>query len=254
MNYLLIIIGFIAGVINTIAGGGSLLTLPILIFLGLPPSIANGTNRIAILIQNFFSAAGFKSKGITTFPFSIWMGVSALFGAILGAYLGAIYFKGAIFNKILAIVMVLIVIYMIFKPKYTLENYTERIEGTYFWFLLIVFFLIGIYGGFIQAGTGIFIILALNSLGRVSLVKSNAIKTVVVILYTLSAIAIYAYNDKINYTMGLTLAIGNATGAWFASRYSVKKGDGLVRWFLIIMVSVMAIKLWFPEIFVFLNK
>lgn len=248
MNYLLILIGFIAGVINTIAGGGSLLTLPMLIFLGLPPSIANGTNRIAILIQNFFSTAGFKSKGITTFPFSIWMGISALFGAILGAYLGAIYFKGAIFNKILAVVMVLVVVYMIFQPKTTLPSYNERTEGKYFWFLLIVFFFIGIYGGFIQAGTGIFIILALNSLGRVSLVKSNAIKTVVVILYTLSAIAIYAYNDKINYTMGLTLAIGNAAGAWFASRYSVKKGDGLVRWFLIVMVSIMAVKLWFPNV------
>ena len=249
MNYLLILIGFIAGVINTIAGGGSLLTLPMLIFLGLPPSIANGTNRIAILIQNFFSSAGFKSKGVSTFPFSLWMGVSALFGAILGAYLGAIYFKGPIFNKILAVVMVLIVVYMIFKPKTTLHSYSERTEGNYFWILLVAFFFIGVYGGFIQAGTGIFIILALNSLGRVSLVKSNAIKTVVVILYTLSAIVIYAYNDKINYTMGLTLAIGNATGAWFASRYSVTKGDELVRWFLIVMVSVMAIKLWFPDIF-----
>jgi len=242
---ILVLIGFIAGVINTIAGGGSLLTLPMLIFLGLPPAIANGTNRIAILIQNFFSTAGFKSKGIQTFPFSIWMGISALLGAIVGAYLGAIYFKGEIFNKILAIVMVLVVVYMIFKPKQLLQLNAERIEGKYFWLLIIAFFFIGIYGGFIQAGTGIFIILALNSIGRISLVKSNAIKAVVVILYTISALVIYAYNDKINYGMGLTLAIGNSAGAWFASRYSVNKGDSLVRWFLIIMVSVMAIKLWF---------
>ena len=242
---LLILIGFIAGIINTIAGGGSLLTLPMLIFFGLPPAIANGTNRIAILIQNFFSTAGFKSKGINTFPFSIWMGISALFGAIVGAYLGAIYFKGEIFNKILAIVMVIIVLYMIFKPKALLQIEAERITGKYFWFLNIAFFFIGIYGGFIQAGTGIFIILALNSIGKISLVKSNAIKAVVVILYTLSALIIYAYNDKINYSIGFTLAIGNSVGAWFASRYSVKKGEPLVRWFLIIMVSIMAVKLWF---------
>ncbi len=240
----LVFIGFIAGVINTIAGGGSLLTLPMLIFMGLPPAIANGTNRIAILIQNFFSTAGFKSKGIQTFPFSIWMGISALFGAIVGAYLGAIYFKGEIFNKILAIVMILVVIYMIFKPKQLLQIDSERVEGKYFWLLIVAFFFIGIYGGFIQAGTGIFIILALNSIGRISLVKSNAIKAIVVILYTISSLVIYAYNDKINYSMGLTLAIGNSTGAWFASRYSVNKGDALVRWFLIIMVSIMAIKLW----------
>lgn len=241
---LLVFIGFIAGIINTIAGGGSLLTLPMLIFLGLPPAIANGTNRIAILIQNFFSTAGFKSKGINTFPFSIWMGVAALFGSILGAYLGAIYFKGEIFNKILAIVMLLIVVYMIFKPKAILHIEHEQITGKYFWLLLIAFFFIGIYGGFIQAGTGIFIILALNSLGKMTLVKANAVKTIVVILYTLAALLIYAINDKINYSVGLTLAIGNSVGAWFSSRYSVAKGDQLVRWFLIVMVTVMAIKLW----------
>lgn len=219
--------------------------------MGLPSSIANGTNRIAILIQNFFSSAGFKSKGITTFPFSIWLGISALFGAIVGAYLGAIYFKDEIFNKILAIVMILVVFYMIFKPKLSFNELTERTTGKYFWIQVIVFFFIGIYGGFIQAGTGIFIILVLNSIGHISLVKSNAIKAIVVILYTLSALAIYAYNDKIDYAMGFTLAIGNASGAWLASRWSVKKGDGLVRWFLIIMVSVMALKLWFPNLFDF---
>lgn len=246
---LLILIGLIAGVINTIAGGGSLLTLPMLIFMGLPSSIANGTNRIAILIQNFFSTAGFKSKGITTFPFSIWLGISALLGAIFGAYLGSIYFKDEVFNKILAIVMVLVVLFMIFKPKTNFTTLSERTTGKHFWLQVIAFFFIGIYGGFIQAGTGIFIILVLNTIGHISLVKTNAIKAIVVILYTLSALAIYAYNDKIDYTMGLTLAIGNATGAWFASRWSVKKGDGIVRWFLIIMVSIMAIKLWFPNLF-----
>ena len=241
---LLVFIGFIAGIINTIAGGGSLLTLPMLIFLGLPPAIANGTNRIAILIQNFFSTAGFKSKGINTFPFSIWMGVAALFGSILGAYLGAIYFKDEIFNKILAIVMLLIVVYMIFKPKAILNIEHDQTTGKHFWLLIIAFFFIGIYGGFIQAGTGIFIILALNSIGKMTLVKTNAVKTVVVIIYTIAALVIYAMNDKINYSVGLTLAIGNSIGAWFSSRYSVTKGDQLVRWFLIVMVTIMAIKLW----------
>ncbi|MFT4577097.1 MAG: putative membrane protein YfcA, partial [Polaribacter sp.] len=82
---LLIIVGFIAGVINTLAGGGSLLTLPVLIFMGLPPNIANGTNRVGIVIQMLAGTAGFKSKGITTFPFSIYMGISALIGSLIGA-------------------------------------------------------------------------------------------------------------------------------------------------------------------------
>jgi len=245
----LVLIGFIAGIINTISGGGSLLTLPMLIFMGLPSSIANGTNRIAILIQNIFSTAGFKSKNVNPFPFGVWLGISALFGSIIGAYLGSIYFKDEVFNRILGIVMIVIVIYMIFKPRLTDEIVAERTTGKYFYLQLIIFFFIGIYGGFIQAGTGIFIILALHSISKISLVKTNAIKAIVVIFYTVSALVIYAYNDKIDYTIGFIMAIGNAFGAWFASRWSVNKGDGLVRWFLIVMVSIMALKLWFPQWF-----
>ncbi|AMC10513.1 integrase [Lutibacter profundi] len=240
----LIFIGLIAGVINTLAGGGSLLTLPILIFLGLPPNIANGTNRIAILFQNIFTTAGFKSKGVITFPFSIYVGISALIGSLIGAQI-AVDIKGETFNKILAIIMVVIVFYMVFKPKTTLFNTLERTSKKYLWISVILFFFVGIYGGFIQAGVGFIILLILSSVNNLSLVKSNAVKVIVVLIYTFSSVAIFAYNDKINWEIGLILAIGNAVGGWFASRWSVNKGDGLVRKFLIVMVIIMAIKLWF---------
>jgi uncharacterized membrane protein YfcA len=247
--FFLILVGFIAGVINTISGGGSLITLPMLIFMGLPSSIANGTNRIAILIQNIFSTAGFKSKNINPFPFGLWLGASALLGSVIGAYLGAIYFKDEIFNKILGAVMILIVIYMIFKPKISEYHLKEKTKGKHFYLQLFVFFFIGIYGGFIQAGTGIFIILALHGISKIKLVKTNAIKAIVVIFYTISALVIYAYNDKIDYKIGFIMAVGNALGAWFASRWSVNKGDNIVRWFMIVMVTFMALKLWFPQWF-----
>ena len=240
----LILIGFIAGGINTMAGGGSLLTLPILIFLGLPPNIANGTNRIAILFQNIFTTAGFKSKGIITFPFSIYLGISALIGSIIGAQI-AIDIKGDIFNKILAILMVIIVFYMLFKPKSILLKVAEKTTGKHLWISIVLFFFVGVYGGFIQAGVGFIILLILSSVNNLSLVKSNAVKVTVVLIYTIASVGVFVYNDKINWEMGLTLAIGNSIGGWFASRWSVKKGDGLVRKFLIVMVIIMAIKLWF---------
>lgn len=240
----LIVIGFIAGGINTLAGGGSLLTLPILIFLGLPPNIANGTNRIAILFQNIFTTAGFKSKGIITFPFSIYIGISALFGSLIGAQI-AVDIKGETFNKILAIIMVVIVFYMVFKPKATLLEAVERTSGKYLWLSIFLFFFVGIYGGFIQAGVGFIILLILSSVNNLSLVKSNAVKVTVVLIYVVASVAIFAYYDKINWKMGLTLAVGNSIGGWLASRWSVNKGDGLVRKFLIVMVIIMAIKLWF---------
>ena len=240
----LIVIGFVAGAINTIAGGGSLLTLPILIFLGLPPNVANGTNRIAILFQNIFTTAGFKSKGIVTFPFSIYVGISALVGSLIGAQI-AVDIKGETFNKILAIIMVIIVFYMVFKLKSSFTETLERTSGKSLWLSIILFFFVGIYGGFIQAGVGFIILLILSSINNLSLVKSNAVKVMVVLIYTVASVMIFAYNDKINWTMGLTLAVGNSVGGWFASRWSVNKGDGLVRKFLIVMVILLAIKLWF---------
>jgi|FLOH01.1.fsa_nt_gi uncharacterized protein len=239
----LIGIGFIAGFINILAGGGSLLTLPILIFLGLPPAVANGTNRISIVIQNIFSVAGFKSKGVSEFPFAGWMAVSAFFGAIIGAYL-AIDIKGELFNKILAIIMVVVVIYMLINPKIT-NLQEERTKGKYFWISIIVFFGVGLYGGFIQAGVGFIMILALSGINHFTLVKSNAIKVFVALIYNISSIAVFAYADLIDWKYGLYLSIGNALGGWISSRYQVKKGDGFVRLFLILMIVVMAIKLWF---------
>lgn len=241
---LLIVVGFFTGIINTIAGGGSLLTLPMLIFMGLPSNIANGTNRIAILIQNIFSTAGFKSKGVSAFPFSGYIGLSALAGALVGAKI-AVDIKGETFNKILAMVMILVVILMILKPKKSIQNLEERIKGKYFWLSIIAFFFIGIYGGFIQAGTGLFILLALSTINNFSLVKSNSAKVVVALIYTIGAISVFIFSGKVSYQHGLILAIGNASGAWFASRWSVDKGDNLVKIFLAIMVCFMAIKLWF---------
>lgn len=240
---ILALIGFIAGVINTLAGGGSLLTLPMLIFMGLPPTVANGTNRIGIFIQSITSIAGFKSKGIKPTKFGIFLGISALIGSLIGAQI-AVEIKGDIFNKILAIVMLIVVLFMVFKPKTTIVNMLERTKGKHFWFSFVVFFFIGIYGGFIQAGVGIFILAALTVINSLNLVTSNAVKVLVVFIYTLGAIAIFAYNNQIDYLYGIVLAIGNASGGWIASRWSVKKGDGLVRIFLIIMVIAMAIKLW----------
>lgn len=240
----LVAIGIIAGAINTIAGGGSLLTLPILIFLGLPPNIANGTNRIAILFQNIFTTAGFKSKGIKTFPFSIYVGISALVGSIIGAQI-AIDISGDLFNKILAVIMVVIVVYMVVKSKTMNIETLERTTGKHLFWSIVVFFFVGVYGGFIQAGVGFIMLLVLSSINNFSLVKSNAVKVTVVLIYTIAAVAVFAYNDKINWTMGLTLALGTAIGGWVASRWSVNKGDQLVRKFLIVMVTLMAIKLYF---------
>ena len=120
---LLIGAGVFAGFVNTIAGGGSLLTLPLLIFMGLPPAVANGTNRIAIVVATLSANIGYASKKVVTYPFSIYLGVSALFGAILGANI-AIEIDGAVFNQILAIIMIMVVLIMVFKTTASTSSLT----------------------------------------------------------------------------------------------------------------------------------
>jgi uncharacterized membrane protein YfcA len=247
----LVIVGFVAGGINILAGGGSLLTLPILIFLGLPPNVANGTNRIAIIIQNIFAVKGFQSKGVTAFPYSIYLAISALFGSLIGASL-AVDIKGETFNKILGIVMVLLVVYMILQRKSSEKQVIERLTGKYFWLGIIAFFFVGIYGGFIQAGVGFIMLLFLSSINHYSLVKSNAIKVFVALIYSIAAVLVFAFNDAIDWKYGLVLSIGNATGGWIMSRWSVKRGDGFIKKVLILMILVMAIKLWFPDFYTIL--
>ena len=241
---LLIVVGFAVGFINTVAGGGTLLSLPVLIFLGLPPNVANGTNRVAIVIQTAFATAGFKSKGVTTFPFNAYLGASALLGAIIGASI-AVDIDGAVFNKILAVIMIAVILIIVFKPKINLKDVHERLTGKYLWLGMLAFFFFGIYGGFINAGLGFIIILFLHFFNHMSLVRANATKVAVVCIYTLSALVVFILNDKVNWAVGFVLAIGNGAGAWIASRVSVNKGDGFIKTFLLVVVAIMAIKLWF---------
>ncbi|MDA9833456.1 sulfite exporter TauE/SafE family protein [Flavobacteriaceae bacterium] len=243
---ILIVVGFFAGVINTLAGGGSLFTLPVLIFLGLPPNIANGTNRIAIVIQSLSGALGYKSKGISNFPFNIYLGISASIGAVIGAQI-AIDLDGRLFNRILAIILIVVGGLILMNAKNLTHKLPKRLTGKYLLFGIIGFFFIGIYGGFINAGIGIVIMLFLNRINRLSLVKTNASKTAIVFIYSSLALAVFAFNDAIDWKLGLLMALGTSVGAWWASRWSVKKGDQVIRWAMLITIGIMAVKLWFFE-------
>ena len=127
------------GSLNTKAGGGSLLSLPVLIFLGLPSNVANGTNRVAIVIQTALATVGFKSKGVSTFPLNVYLGISAFVGSLMGAYIG-VDVTGETFNHILAVGMMSVVLIIIFSPKLNLDHIEDRIIRKYLWFGVLVFF------------------------------------------------------------------------------------------------------------------
>ena len=239
---LLVIVGFVVGFINTVAGGASLISLPVLIFLGFPPEMANGTNRIPIAVQTATAAAGFKSKGVSVFKFSIYLGIAAMFGAAIGAYLGTIIDPDS-FKTVLVIIMVGVLLILLFKPKMNHTEMIERITGKYQWLGMLTFFFIGIYGGFINAGIGFVIIMYLHHVHRMTLVRSNATKVVAVCIYTLVALAVYWWEGAVHWQAGLVLAVGQGVGAWISGRYSVKKGDKFIKMVLAAMIVAMAIKL-----------
>lgn len=240
---ILLICGVIAGFINTVAGGGSLLTLPILIFMGLPSNIANGTNRIAIFMQNIFSISGYKSRGVSDFKYSSWLSVSALIGSIIGAKI-AININEDMFNKILSVVIIIVVLTIIYNKKpFNINSENISIEKKII--SVIMFFFIGIYGGFIHAGVGFLILSILSNYNGIQLSKANSIKVFVVFVYTFFALIVFIMENKINWILGINLGIGNSIGGWIASRWSYNKPDKIIKIFIIISSAIMAFKLWY---------
>ena len=234
--------GIAAGFLNTVAFGGSLIALPVLIFLGLPTAVANGTNRIAIFCQNFSAIMGFRRKGVSDFGYSILLAIPAVIGAALGATI-AVDIKDAVFNLILAVVMITMLVLTLINPTERLKDRMESNDTRSKIIAIVVFFFIGIYGGFIQAGVGLLVITALRLLTGIDLVRTNAIKVFVIFFYTVIALGIFIIKDKVNWYLGPTLAIGNACGAWLGSHWAVEKGDKWIKVVLIVAVLAFAVRL-----------
>jgi uncharacterized membrane protein YfcA len=243
---LILTVGLAAGFLNTVAGGGSLLTMPVLIFLGLPSAVANGTNRVAILFQTANAVFVFRKKGFSDFAYGTMVTVPALAGAWLGAE-AAIHMDDRVFNKVLAAVMLLVMGYTFMRPAGRPLAKGEipaprRKRETYL--SLAAFFLLGIYGGFIQAGIGFLILAALTLVRRCDLVTANAIKVYVVFLYTIVALAAFIWAGKVNWPLGLVLAAGNSAGAWLGGYFAVLKGSRAIQWVLVAAVIVFSIRLF----------
>lgn len=235
-------VGIFAGFLNVMAGGGSLLTMPTLIFLGLPSAMANGTNRIALIVQNIVAVLNFRKHGFFDWRLSLTLAMPAIIGSILGANL-AINLPDAVFNKILAVIMIFVLIFTLWQPHKKLKGVEEKLNSKRRLTAIVIFFFVGIYGGFVQAGVGFIIIFSLTLITGISLVRINSIKVFVVLIYILSSLSIFIANGQIDWVLGFALAAGNGIGAWFGSRLQITKGEKIVQAFLIITVTAMAVKL-----------
>ena len=237
-----IVVGFIVGFINTLAGSGSLLSLPLLIFLGLPATMANGTNRIGILMQSIVATLSFKKSKVFTWKEGLFFSIPAVIGSLFGAYF-AIGMSDETMELAIGILLVIMFFLLLYKPdKWVKEQAGFVHEKPGFW-QIIIFFLIGFYGGFIQAGVGFFLLAGLVLGAGINLVKANAIKVLIVLLYTPFALAVFIYNNQVDYLLGFILGIGNMIGAYVASKTALKFGPKYIRIFLLVVLFFAAIKL-----------
>ena len=231
--------GAVAAFINVTAGGGSSLTLPVLIFLGLDPSVANGTNRVAILFQNVSAVYSFKREKFYELKNSLILSALTLPGAIIGA-ITAVKISDDLFEKILAVIMILIIITMLL-PKKKVDKVKEGFVID--WKITLSMIVIGFYGAFIQVGVGFLLMAAFQYLMSLDLIRVNMHKVFVVFVFTIPALIVFILTDNINWYYGLTLSVGYSLGGWWGAKLSVKKGEKLINFVLIIAILIMAIKL-----------
>lgn len=237
-------VGFVAAVINVIAGGGSFLTLPLLLFLGLPAGVANGTNRMGVLAQNVSAVAGFRRHQVLPMTWALAVSVPAVVGAGLGVW-AALNVPDIAFRRILSVVMLAMTLGTLLHKSLRGAPGAE-VRRPWHWTMLVGFFVTGVYGGFLQAGVG-FLALGLTSLAGMDLVRGNAVKVFTVMLLTLLSLAVFAGTGHVNWPAGLALAGGNLLGGVVGVRVAVLKGHRWLERVVTATIVVFAVLLWVTE-------
>lgn len=235
----LIVSGVFVGFINTLAGGGTIISLSLFMLLGLPANIANGTNRVAVILQNLTSVSQFRKQNLLDFKKANKLAIPTMIGAMVGAQIASDISEN-IFRKAVAVVMLVMVYFIIAKPSQWLKGTRSLQERPVSWLQVVIFFLIGVYGGFVQVGVGYFILAGVVLGAGYDLVKANAIKVWIVLLYTPLALIVFILHDQVHWTYGLIHAIGNIIGAFIASRFAVSWGANFVRWVIIVVILIFS--------------
>ena len=235
-----IIVGFLAGVLNTIAAGGSFLTLSLLLFLGLPATAANGTNRVAVLFQNIGALWGFHRGDVLEWTWSLRASVPACAGAALGVT-AAFYVPDTAFRKLLAVAMLAMTLFTLIYRA--VASARPRPMSPWHPGIVAGFFAMGVYGGFLQAGVG-FLSLALTSVAGIDLVRGNGIKAFVVFLLTVLSLAVFAGAGQIAWPAGVALGLGSAIGSVIGVRLAILRGQRWLEYVVSIALVIFAVVLW----------
>jgi len=217
---ILIVIGLTAGIINTLAGGGSNLSLPALMMFGLPADIANATNRVSVLIQSITATRGFykhdkiDSTSVKDSFFPLLIG--GLVGAITASYLNVELLKPLLLGT-----MISVSLWVVIKSDTKTEEQNKRKSCYDSKLALLATFAAGFYGGFIQAGVGFVLIATFVGALNYDLLRANAMKVVATVIFTSIALMVFIFRDQVAWLPGILLGIGSMIGAQIAVRFAV---------------------------------
>ncbi len=239
---ILFAVGVASGWINVLAGGGSILSVPVMVFLGLPGPVANGTNRIGIIAQNVMAVWGFFRNGFSDFKLSASLAACASLGAFFGANVG-VRLEGVWFERTLALVMVGIMIIMLSGAGQKPASETGRPRNLVLGHLLMIG--AGFWGGFIQIGVGFILMPILNRVMGLDLVRVNMHKVFIALIFSIVALAVFAAQVKIEWALGAALAAGYAVGGWLGAHATIEKGAPLIKRVFYLALAAMAVKLLF---------
>jgi uncharacterized membrane protein YfcA len=242
---LLVLAGIVAGWVNTVAGGGSMLSVPALMWYGLAADVANGTSRVAILAQGVAAVAAFRREKKLELPLLWGVAVPSVLGAVLGAYVATIV-PNSVFEPILIATLFLMAASMFLKPSTfappagAVPIEVRRNAGAW-----LALFGVGFYGGFLQAGVGILLLAVFAGLCRIDLVRGNALKVAVVFAYTIVVVLVFAARAKVDWPSGAVLAVGNVIGAELGVRFAVRQGQTAMRnvLFVVILLAIASLLL-----------
>ena len=240
---ILFLVGIVVGFVNVMAGGGSLLSIPIMLFMGVPGPVANGTNRIAIMLQMATAVVAFFKKGYSDFRLSLSLALAALPSAVVGAYAGT-RLEGIWFNRIVAIITLAVMLVM--ATQKDAEAYARaQPQKPRLLLAHILMFFVGLYGGFIQIGIGFLFLPILNRTLGLDLVRVNMHKTFIISFYTTAALIVFAWQVEIFWILGICLAVGTSIGAWLSAHVQVSRGERIIKAVLNTVLVLIIIKLLF---------
>ena len=254
----LILSGVIVAFINTFAGGGSVISISLFMVMGMSPFHANVANRLPVFFQTMASSYIFYRKKLLDIKKGLIIGVPMIMGCLVGTNISVVVNR-SVFDICLGLILLTMLFFLFYKPEVWLKGNPKLLNRKLDWQIFSIFFLVGIYAGFLHVGVGYFILAGLVLMMGHDLLTGNAQKNFLVLLYSPFVLGFFIINGDMTLKMAIyggVHAIGNVIGATLATYLGIKKGNNFIRWLMFVVIVLTALSLFgfidFSKLSVFL--